>query len=153
MTSTPNDGYELDPAEVRYVVNNQYDPEIKLLAKHTATLTGSNATAGSGANVEPSTMSTTPMATGTAIFGQGGQLVSPLGVDAAGLGYAQALNELSALFDSKFQTFLANQVAFLGVMADFRQRLLDSVDAYEKADQNYANHLGHIAGTMEEGAA
>lgn len=153
MTSTSSDGYELDAAEVRSVINNQYDPEIKLLAEHTAALTDSMATAGSGANVDTSAMSTTPMATGTAIFGQGSRLVSPAGVDAAGLGYAQALNELSSLFDSKFTTFLSNQVKFLGVMADFRQRLLDSVDAYEKADQNHADHLGHIAGTTGQGAS
>lgn len=153
MTSTPDDGYELDPAEVRSVIDNQYDPEIKLLAQHTATLTNSMATEGSGADVDVSAMSTTPMATGAAIFGQGSQIVSPLGDDAAGLGYAQALDQLSTLFDSKFETFLANQVKLLGVMADFRTRLLDSVDAYEKADQSHANHLEQIAETTGKGAA
>lgn len=133
---TKHPGYELDPDEVRDVVRSELEPEIVRLNEITDGLQYHGPAYFPFRDPgKPIPNVTEPLSSGNLVFGDPEQLVSPFhGLfthDSDGAAYQQAMDVLNKLFDKKFASFIDNQTALLETMRDFRQRLLESVDAYE----------------------
>jgi hypothetical protein len=146
---TKHSGYELDPAEVRHVVRTELEPEIDRLNEITNGLQYHGPAYFPFRDPgKPIPKVTEPLSSGTLIFGDPEQIVSPFRgffvPDSDGTAYRQALDTLNKLFDKKFASFIDNQKALLETMRDFRQRLLDSVDAYEGTEATGSSKFNRI---------